>query len=191
MHISKTIPKSPQHAPHVSKSNITRKKKKNQGNHLHFLSTLPNNPKNPVSLSLSLSSHIVLVLAPSTSLSPSHNLRSCSFLERVWQFPWLCSSSNSTQHHPISHSSPVHSDPRFEFPLIKMVRAIEQEPEIHRSRLFHHRGMRDATGHHARTMTVDHVNGDWSLHRTNDKVAKSRLSREDGKDRHPSGEFRD
>ncbi|KAL3735867.1 hypothetical protein ACJRO7_024916 [Eucalyptus globulus] len=67
-----------------------------------------------------------------------------------------------------------------------MVRAIEQEQEIHRSRLFHHKGTREATGHHARTMSVEHTNGDWSLHRTNDKVAKSRLSREDGKDKHPS-----
>lgn len=70
-----------------------------------------------------------------------------------------------------------------------MVRAIEQEQEIYRSRVFHHKGMREATGLHARTMSVDHPNGDWSLHRTNDKVAKSRLSREDGKDKHPSGEF--
>ncbi|KAI6690050.1 hypothetical protein NL676_026878 [Syzygium grande] len=57
-----------------------------------------------------------------------------------------------------------------------MVRAIEQEQEIYRSRVFHHKGMREATGLHARTMSVDHPSGDWSLHRTNDKVAKSRLS---------------
>ncbi|KAF8025591.1 hypothetical protein BT93_F2432 [Corymbia citriodora subsp. variegata] len=67
-----------------------------------------------------------------------------------------------------------------------MVRAIEQEQEIYRSRPFHHKGMREASGHHTRTMSVEHTSGDWSLHRTNDKVAKSRLSREDGKDKHPS-----
>lgn len=68
-----------------------------------------------------------------------------------------------------------------------MVRAIEQEQEVYRSRLFPpHKGTQDATGHHARAMNVDHANGDWSLHRTNDKVAKSRLSREDRKDKHPS-----
>ncbi|XP_031385332.1 rop guanine nucleotide exchange factor 12 [Punica granatum] len=98
-----------------------------------------------------------------------------------------------------------------------MVRALEQEQESYRSRLFHFKGMHDAPGRHVKSISVDQgaSGGDylvddtiisrsqgskplnehaldnqqigWSLHRTNNgKGPKSRLSKEETKDKQPS-----
>lgn len=104
---------------------------------------------------------------------------------------------------------------------MKMVRALEQEQESYRSRLFHFRGMHNTPGCHTKSLSVDqagattdylvddtiisrsqgstplheHASSDtqqsgWSLHRSNnDKVLKSRLAKEEMKEKQPSGKF--
>lgn len=100
-----------------------------------------------------------------------------------------------------------------------MVRAIEQEQESYRSRLFHFRGSHDTLGRHTKSLsadqgaTADYPVDDtitsrsqasspinelvsdmqqtgWSLHRSNnDKILKSRLAKEEMKDKQPSGKL--
>lgn len=98
-----------------------------------------------------------------------------------------------------------------------MVRALEQEQEDYRSRLFHFQGMHDNAGHHVKSlsaeqsMCVEELSGDdatmprsygakpqnekpmeqqqigWSLHKSTAKAPKSRLARDEAKDKQPTG----
>lgn len=98
-----------------------------------------------------------------------------------------------------------------------MVRALEQEQEDYRSRLFHFQGMHDNVGHHVKSlsaeqsMCVEELSGDdatmprsyggkpqnekpmeqqqigWSLHKSTAKGPKSRLARDEAKDKQPTG----
>ncbi|XP_030464664.1 rop guanine nucleotide exchange factor 12-like [Syzygium oleosum] len=97
-----------------------------------------------------------------------------------------------------------------------MVRALEQEQEDYRSRLFHFQGMHDNAGHHVKSlsaeqsMCVEELSGDdatmsrsygakpqnekpmeqqqigWSLHKSTAKAPKSRLARDKAKDKQPT-----
>ncbi|KAF8027567.1 hypothetical protein BT93_E0469 [Corymbia citriodora subsp. variegata] len=97
-----------------------------------------------------------------------------------------------------------------------MVRALNQEQEDYRSRLYHFQDMRDNAGRHVKTLSADQsmgiggLSGDdatmsrshgakpqgenmmeqqqigWSLHRSTTKAPKSRLAHDEAKDKQPS-----